>query len=127
MKTYYADFVRGLFKDMGDLKLNLMHAAAGISGEAGEVIDAVKKHWAYDKPMDKDHLMEELGDTLFYIQAMINLNGWTVDEVINYNVTKLEARYHSGRFTNEQAIARADTLYHLQTIAQTDKETTDVG
>ncbi len=111
----YADFVRGLFKDMGDLKMNSMHAAAGISGEAGEVIDAVKKHWAYDKPMDLDHLKEELGDTLFYVQAMINLYGWTVDEVIDFNIKKLESRYPSGSYSNEQAIARAD------------KETADVG
>ena len=39
----YANFVSALFKTMGTKEASLMHAAVGISGEAGEIIDAVKK------------------------------------------------------------------------------------
>jgi NTP pyrophosphatase (non-canonical NTP hydrolase) len=104
----YKEFVNSLFKDMCDRRSDLMHAAAGIAGESGEVLDIIKKHWAYDKPLQIEKLVEELGDVLFYIYAMSLLIGIDVETIIQYNQHKLSKRYSSGKYSNEQAIARAD-------------------
>jgi NTP pyrophosphatase (non-canonical NTP hydrolase) len=106
----YSDFVKALFKEMGSPTLNLLHAAVGISGEAGELLDAVKKHWAYEKPLDRANVVEELGDLEFYMQAIRNELGIPRDRIIEANVIKLSKRYGTLRYSNEQAAARADKV-----------------
>lgn len=104
----YAEFVQRLAKDMGSPTLDLLHAAVGVSGEAGELLDAVKKHWAYGKELDRENVIEELGDLMFYMQMMMMIIGVGAIEVIEANVHKLSKRYASMSYSNEQAIARAD-------------------
>jgi len=45
---------------------SLLHGAIGISGEAGELLDAVKKHVFYGKPLDVNNVKEEISDVLWY-------------------------------------------------------------
>jgi len=104
----YSDFVKALLKDMPNAGDNLMHTAAGISGEAGELLDAVKKHWAYGKPLDMENVREELGDIMFYVTAMMNVLDLDEEEIIWANVEKLEARYPGITYSDAAAIARAD-------------------
>ena len=85
-----------------------LHAAIGIAGEAGEVLDAVKKAWAYGKPLDVANIKEELGDILFYVQAMANTLDMTVQDIMDANVAKLAKRYPEGVFTQRHAIERLD-------------------
>lgn len=109
-ELYYGEFVRHLTKNMGSYKQDVMHAAVGIAGEAGELLDAVKKHWAYDKPIDRANMIEELGDLEFYMAALRMLIGASRTEVLSANAAKLSVRYASGSYSNEQAQARADKV-----------------
>ena len=84
-----------------------MHCAIGISGEAGELLDAVKKLWVYGKPLDRTNAIEELGDIEWYMQAMRDLIGVTREDVIAANVEKLTKRYPV-KYTDELAVARLD-------------------
>lgn len=104
----YADFVGKLFKVMPTHADSMMHAAVGVAGEAGELADAVKKAWVYGKELDRQNVIEELGDLRFYMQALQLLLGITDAEVIGANSAKLEARYPDGVYSNEAAIRRAD-------------------
>lgn len=83
-----------------------MHMAAGIAGEAGEVLDLVKKNFAYGKELDRDKLVEELGDLIWYINGMIHFSGTSWAEVFQRNIAKLSARYKGGGFSAENAINR---------------------
>lgn len=103
----YSDFVARKFKAMGSDIDDLAHAAMGISGEAGELLDAIKKHWAYGKELDKENVMEELGDLEFYMTALRNCLGVPRSYIIAGNVTKLNKRY-AGKYSDQEAIARAD-------------------
>lgn len=103
----YAGFVTERFKQMESEILTQLHAAVGISGEAGEILDAVKKAWAYRKPLDVANVKEELGDILFYVQAMCNCFGWTLTDLKESNMAKLIKRYPTG-YSDQAAIARAD-------------------
>jgi len=104
----YAVFVNGLFKRRNSTGQDLEHAALGIAGEAGELIDAIKKHAIYGKPLDRVNIVEELGDLRFYMQALMNTLGISEEEIIRENMRKLSARYPRGIYSDEQAIARAD-------------------
>ena len=79
----------------------LLTAAVGISAEAGEFMEIVKKIIFQGKPWNEDnheHLKIELGDIMWYVaQACIALDV-SFDEVIERNVAKLLKRYPGGEF-----------------------------
>lgn len=105
----YRDFVEKLFKYMESSALSIHHAATGIAGEAGELLDASKKHWIYNKPIDLENVTEELGDLLFYITAMLNMTGLTWQDIEDYNRVKLAKRYGEAcEYSDSAAQARAD-------------------
>ena len=79
----------------------LLTAAVGLSAEAGEFTEIVKKIVFQGKPVNEEnlfHMKRELGDVCWYLaQACIGLNT-SIDEVIEMNVEKLEKRYPGGSF-----------------------------
>jgi len=103
----YDQFVLQLFKaDTGPAMLN--HAALGVAGEAGEMVDAIKKHMIYGKSLDRENVIEELGDLRFYMQAVQNVLGITESEVLQANTNKLAKRYRGLKYSDKAAIDRAD-------------------
>lgn len=102
--------VIALAKPMNSDVLNLLHGAVGVSGEAGELLDAIKKVWAYEKPLTPEvweNLLEETGDILFYLTIIANVSNFTLFDAMEYNIKKLSARYPQG-YSNEAALTRAD-------------------
>lgn len=110
----YRDFVKSRMKSMDTLQEDLLHMTLGIAGESGDLVDAVKKYWAYGKPLNVNNVIEELGDLLFYIQGMLStvtrqgaLSPETLEDLMITNMDKLSKRYPTG-YSDEAAIARAD-------------------
>lgn len=87
---------------------DLWHGATGVAGEAGELLDAIKKHVVYKKPLDRENVVEELADLRFYMAALMNGLAITEVEITEAINRKLGKRYASGSYSNEQAQARAD-------------------
>jgi NTP pyrophosphatase (non-canonical NTP hydrolase) len=85
-----------------------LHMVVGISGEAGELLDCVKKAVIYRKPIDMENLIEELGDLEFYMEGLRQSFGITRNQTLSHNITKLSKRYEGLKFTNEAAQLRAD-------------------
>ena len=115
LMSRYADMVEALCKPGHDIimeltadKAHALHMAVGVSGESGELLDCIKKHTMYNKPLDKENLVEELGDIEFYLEGLRQVFGVTREEVLAINQEKLEKRYSSGKYSNQQAQARAD-------------------
>lgn len=79
----------------------LMTASAGLSAEAGEFTEIVKKIVFQGKPYNEDnifHMKRELGDVCWYLaQAIISL-GLNPYEIYEENVRKLESRFPGGKF-----------------------------
>ena len=79
----------------------LLTAAVGMSAEAGEFTEVVKKIVFQGKPVNEEnlfHLKRELGDIMWYVmQACMGLET-CLDEIIEMNVEKLKARYPGGAF-----------------------------
>jgi NTP pyrophosphatase (non-canonical NTP hydrolase) len=103
----YDDFVRWLLKP-GTEQVTALHCAIGVAGEAGELADAIKKEYIYNKSRDLENIVEELGDLEFYLQATRNHYGISRAQVIQANAEKLGKRYVSLRYSDAEAIARAD-------------------
>ena len=95
-------------KDM-DTTGNLLHAALGIAGEAGEFADCVKKHWAYGKPLDYKNAAEEIGDVLWYCALAANALHMDLGRIAEMNIEKLRTRYPE-KYTDEHAAARLDKV-----------------
>ena len=114
-KVPYSLFVETLCKpgfqvlvDMKPADAHLVHMAMGVAGEAGELLDAIKKAAIYRKPLDRENVLEECGDLLFYIQGVLNYYDMTLDQVIELNRLKLSQRYSEGKYSDQQAQTRAD-------------------
>jgi NTP pyrophosphatase (non-canonical NTP hydrolase) len=76
--------------------MGLARDALGITGEAGEVADLVKKHIGHGHVLDTDKVKNELGDVLWYVAVLAERIGWTLEDVAKANVEKLRKRYPSG-------------------------------
>lgn len=81
---------------------NRIGFALGLNGEAGEVAEIIKKEVLHGRAPDRAHLIEELGDVLWYLARLADEDGITMAEVIAANQGKLEARYPNG-FTREDS------------------------
>lgn len=90
-------------------QLRILHGAMGISGEAGELMDAVKKHILYNKPLDVVNVKEELGDLAWYMSLVLDQIGSSWSEVMQMNHDKLEKRFPGG-FTEKLAQQRLDKV-----------------
>jgi len=109
------DFV-SLADRLGDLDRQganierLLTAAVGISAEGGEFTEIVKKMVFQGKPWNEDnreHLIIELGDVLWYVAQACMALDVPFDDVVRGNVKKLEKRYPGGSFSVEKSEVRA--------------------
>ena len=85
----------------------LLHVAIGIAGEAGELLDAVRKHVFDGQPLDEDNIIEELGDLCFYLEAACQAIKMKRADIEELNMAKLFERYKDG-YSDQQAQERAD-------------------
>ena len=79
----------------------LLTAGVGINAEGGEFLEIIKKMVFQGKPWNEDnreHLIIELGDIMWYVAQATMALGISFDEVIATNVKKLEKRYPEGSF-----------------------------
>lgn len=84
---------------------DLLHGAAGVVTEGGELMDIFKKHEFYGKPVDKKHLMEEAGDLMWYLAVLCRYGGFTLEDCAEANIRKLKKRYPDG-FDTDKALNR---------------------
>ena len=79
----------------------LMTAAFGLSAEAGEFTEVVKKIILQGKPYNEEnvfHMKRELGDICWYLAQACMALDTDFDEILKMNVEKLESRYPDGGF-----------------------------
>lgn len=92
MNTFneYQEFVKTM--KVYPEKHAIVYPALGLVGECGEISEKVKKWLRGDKELDKDALLKELGDPMWYIAALADDLGFTLQDVIDANVEKLKSR-----------------------------------
>lgn len=89
-----------------DLKaVGFIEKVLGLTGEAGETADKIKKILR-DKDgvvsdEDRDLIAKELGDTLWYIAAIARYLDLPLSEIARINIDKLENRYQRNKIHGE--------------------------
>ncbi len=91
-----------------DKKDILINGVMGLCGESGEAIDIVKKHLAQGHPLDKEHLIKELGDITWYIAETATALDVELEDVFAINIEKLKKRYPEG-FDKEKSVNRKES------------------
>ena len=97
-------------KTFGHLPTDLTHAALGIATEGGEFTTEVKRAAIYDKEITAeviDHMVEELGDLLWYIALAAEHLSVPLNTIAERNIDKLRARFPQS-YSNMAAEQRAD-------------------
>ena len=93
----YQEFARSTAMYPEDVKV--VYPTLGLCGEAGEVAEKVKKNIRDGKSLDGVGL--ELGDVLWYISALADDLGVTLEEVAQANVDKLKSRMERNKIKGD--------------------------
>lgn len=83
----------------------LLNGCMGLCGEAGEVIDVLKKHRAQGHSLDREKLIDELGDVMWYVAETATALDIELKDVAKFNIAKLAKRYPEG-FNSDRSINR---------------------
>ena len=105
----FADRIGELDREGANIE-RLLTAGVGINAEGGEFLEIIKKMVFQGKPWNednRDHLIIELGDLLWYVAQATMALGVSFDDVIEANVKKLEKRYPGGSFEIRRSEVRA--------------------
>lgn len=98
----YSEMVQRIFEIETRMPVNvplLMTASIGLSSETGEFSEVLKKVIFQGKELTEDeryHMKRELGDIMWYLSNAASALGYTLEEIIDENVSKLEKRYPNG-------------------------------
>ena len=96
----FADRIGELDREGANIE-RLLTAGVGINAEGGEFLEIIKKMVFQGKPWNEDnreHLIIELGDVMWYVAQACMALEVSFDDVIATNVKKLEKRYPGGSF-----------------------------
>lgn len=74
----------------------IVYPTLGLVGEAGEVSEKVKKYLRGDRELDREGLLKEMGDPLWYLASLADDLGYTLQDVVDANVAKLSSRKERG-------------------------------
>lgn len=85
----------------------LVNAVMGLTGEAGELANEVKKFMFQGHDFDKQKLIAELGDVIWYAALACESMSIDLEDVAAYNIEKLEKRYPE-KFAPNHSIERVD-------------------
>lgn len=83
----------------------LTNGVMGLCGEAGEASDIVKKHLFQGHELDREKLIDELGDVAWYLAETAHALGVELEDVFRGNIEKLKKRYPEG-FDAQRSIHR---------------------
>lgn len=96
-----------IIASLTNTRMDCIHAVMGIVGEAGELLDSIKKTVIYNKSFDYSNIEEELGDMEFYLEQLRQALGLNRDIILNQNMLKLNKRY-GDTYSDKAAQERID-------------------
>lgn len=90
-----------------DDQLMIAWNAIGLAGEAGEIMELVKKGIFHQHGLDTEKMHKELGDLLWYVAALCTKLGFSMDDIMTANIEKLRTRYPNG-YNSQDSQRRVD-------------------
>jgi len=86
----------------------ILMCALGVGSESGEILEHVKHVMYHGHNFDKEHMQKEIGDCLWYLTALSEFCGFSLEDVVQRNMQKLRQRYPAG-FSSERSVNRDPT------------------
>jgi len=96
----FADRIGELDREGANIE-RLLTSGVGINAEGGEFLEIIKKMVFQGKPWNEDnreHLIIELGDIMWYVAQATQALEISMEEVLDTNIRKLSKRYPDGTF-----------------------------
>ena len=93
--------------NLGEREIAIVNCVIGLAGEAGEIADLIKKIVFHGHDLDLKKVSAEIGDLLWYTQALCSLCDLKMDDVMRENIAKLAERYPDG-FSQEKSKERIE-------------------
>lgn len=90
--NYQKFAAKGIRKESEGKNL-LIGFALGLGGETGEVLDDIKKREYHGRNISIEHTAEELGDVMWYVANIATQLGYSLEDILEYNISKLKNRY----------------------------------
>ena len=90
-----------------DRTQTLTNGVMGLCGEAGEASDIVKKHLFQGHELNREKLIDELGDVAWYIAETAYALDVKLEDVLVHNIEKLKRRYPAG-FDADKSVHREE-------------------
>lgn len=106
LNTYQRQTARSDNSSLSRLDKQIMHAM-GLAGEAGEVVEMLKKSFYHGHDLSPAALAGELGDVLWYMARLADDFGLDMENIARLNVNKLKRRYPEG-FSHDASRNRDD-------------------
>jgi NTP pyrophosphatase (non-canonical NTP hydrolase) len=103
----YQNLASQTMNDTMEHHMELLNYAIGLGGEVGEILEPIKKHVFHGHDLDELKLKAEIGDCIWYLSAIATLNMIDLNDILEYNIQKLRARYPQG-FSEEASRRRDD-------------------
>ena len=104
------DYQRMAMRTSGEYETDyemLRNAVYGLNGEAGEVIDLLKKHEFQGHDLEWEKLVDEAGDVCWYLALLASALGVSLETIMQKNIEKLMKRYPDG-FDKSRSINRVE-------------------
>lgn len=95
------------FNNFAEHRDTLGNYGLGLAGEAGELIELIKKKLHHNHDVDVDDIKKELGDVLHYLSGLATIFDISLEDVATANIEKLRKRYPNG-FNSADSINRVD-------------------
>lgn len=103
----------------------ILHWCIGLSEEVGETLSVVKHHYYGGEDLNREELVKEIGDILWYAAALCRECNISMDAVAKLNAEKLMYRFPDNEFDNKRSEQRhelekkfSDTEMYRELIAE---------
>lgn len=103
LKTDYADYSDF---NTGDSSARLDYGVMGLTTSAASLLRLIKKTKKNLNPLDREKFLEELGDTMWYMNLTLSEMGYTFEDAMQNNLTKITKRYINGSEENQKLIRK---------------------
>ncbi len=97
---FYSQFVEDKVFTKG--RDRLVENTLGLTGEAGEVAEKIKKLFRDSSKFSDEEVLKELGDVLFYVTALSNIFGGNLRKTMEMNMAKLNDREQRGKLRDQE-------------------------
>jgi NTP pyrophosphatase (non-canonical NTP hydrolase) len=96
LKMNFNEYQEKAYTTANEQSKNIYYMTMGMTGEAGEIANKIKKVMRDGAILDKIDIAKEIGDVLWYCAGLCTVIDISLDDVADMNIRKLQSRKQRG-------------------------------